>query len=205
MPAPQPFDRMTSTPALRIVVRLGRAVALLALALLAALPVWSYVAAETVPASRAIVLAAFAAAALFPASALLACAGLLPLSGPLSAIVGSTTLFSLGEPVVLACLAGWLLRSAAWPGPPPTASVRALRRPALVLAVVVAASGIVEMFVVQPAVDYHWPFACAAFSAEGLNRLSNAILSCNTFTRGSPKTPATGFSVYWLTSLVSTS
>ena len=163
MPAPQPFDRMTSTPALRIVVRLGRAVALLALALLAALPVWSYVAAETVPASRAIVLAAFAAAALFPASALLACAGLLPLSGPLSAIVGSTTLFSLGEPVVLACLAGWLLRSAAWPGPPPTTSVRALRRPALVLAVVVAASGIVEMFVVQPAVDYPWPFACAAF------------------------------------------
>lgn len=163
MPAPQPFDRMTSTLALRIVVRLGRAVALLALALLAALPAWSYVAAETVPASRAIVLAAFAASALFPASALLACAGLLPLSGPLSAIVGSTTLFGLGEPVVLACLAGWLLRSAVWPGPPPAASIRALRRPALVLAVVVAASGIVEMFVVQPAVDYPWPFACAAF------------------------------------------
>ncbi|HEX7484919.1 MAG TPA: hypothetical protein VF332_02110, partial [Vicinamibacterales bacterium] len=143
--------------------RLGRAVGVLVLAILVAFPVWSYLSTETVSAPRTIVGLMAAVAAVSPASALLLCAGVLPLTGPLSASLGTATLFTLGEPLVVAFLAGWLLRVAVWPGPPTEARIRMVRRPALVLAVVVAASGVVRLSAVQPTVAYPWPFAGMVF------------------------------------------
>ena len=109
---PRPSIDAAPGPVLGSLARPGRAILVLALAMLAALPVWSYLATETALAARAIVVSVAALALASPGSALLACAGLLPLTGPLSALLGSTIGFTLGEPLVLACLAGCLLRSA---------------------------------------------------------------------------------------------
>jgi O-antigen ligase len=144
-------------------VRLGRSFAALALALLAALPIWSFFGVETVPAARLLVAGMAAVSVVSPVSGLLWCAGLLPLTGPLSAVLGSAAPYSLGEPLVLAFLAGWLLRIAVRPGAPAGAARRAVLAPALALAVVVVASAAVQLYAVQPVSGQSRPPAVAAF------------------------------------------
>jgi O-antigen ligase len=157
-----PSAGATLASALRRAARAIRGPARFAVAALAALPVWSYLGVEPVLAGRAIVVSVAALAAISPASGLLVCAGLVPLAGPLAALIGTTSEVGLTEPMVIACLAGWLLRAALRPGPPPDPRIRALVRPAVVLAVVVASSAIVELIALQPAVAYPGPFTLGA-------------------------------------------
>ncbi len=144
-------------------LRAGRAVSALALAVLAALPLWSFFGAETVLAARVLVVAMAALAAASPASGLLVCAGLLPLTGPLSACLGSQAPFSIGEPLVLAFLVGWLLRMAAAPGPPAGVARRWILAPAIALAAVVTASAVVQLNAIQPDIVRPGPAAATAF------------------------------------------
>jgi len=141
----------------------GRAVSALALAVLAALPLWSFFGVETVLAARALVVAMAALAVAAPASGLLVCAGLLPLTGPLSACLGSQAPFSIGEPLVLAFLAGWLVRIAVAPGAPARAERRGILAPAIALAAVVAASAVVQLNAIQPDIVRFGPRAATAF------------------------------------------
>ncbi len=144
-------------------LRAGRAVFALALAVLAALPLWSFFGVETVLAARALVVAMAALAAASPASGLLVCAGLLPLTGPLSAFLGSQAPFSIGEPLVLAFLAGWLVRTAVAPGAPAGVARRQILGPAVALAAVVTASAVVQFHAIQPDIVRPGPAAATAF------------------------------------------
>ncbi len=144
-------------------LRAGRAVPALALAVLAALPLWSFFGVETVLAARALVVAMAVLAAAAPASGLLVCAGLLPLTGPLSAFLGSQAPFSIGEPLVLAFLVGWLVRMAVAPGPPAGVAGRGVLAPAIALAAVVAASAAVHVNAIQPDVVRSSPVVATAF------------------------------------------
>jgi O-antigen ligase len=149
----------------------ARAVAAAVLTLSAASPVWAYLHTEPSPSARWVVAAMAAFGALFPAPALLLCAAFVPLSGPLSALLGASGAASLAEPLVLAFLAGWgmwLLATGlgpvSWSDPDGRTrlAVRTAIMPAAALAVVVAASAAVELFAIQPAVDDPVPFAAAA-------------------------------------------
>ncbi len=140
----------------------GRSVAALALAVLAALPLWSFFGVETVLAARVLVAAMAALAAAAPASGLLVCAGLLPLTGPLSALLGSEAPFSIGEPLVLAFLVGWLLRMSAAPGPTAGVPRRGGLAPAIALAVVVTASVVVQFDAAQADIVRSGPAAATA-------------------------------------------
>ena len=144
-------------------LRVGRAVSALALGVLAALPLWSFFGVETVLAARAIVAATAALAVVAPTSGLLLCAGLLPLTGPLSAFLGSQAPFSLGEPLVLAFLAGWLVRMAVAPGTPAGVPRRGILAPAIALAAVVTASAAVQLHAIQPDIARSGPVAASAF------------------------------------------
>jgi O-antigen ligase len=135
----------------------------LALAGLAALPLWSFFGAETVLAARAIVAGMAALAVVAPDSGLLVCAGLLPLTGPLSAILGSEAPFSIGEPLVLAFLAGWLVRMAAAPGAPAGVARRGILAPAIALAALVTASAVVQLHAIQPNISCSGQAAARAF------------------------------------------
>jgi O-antigen ligase len=160
---PSRNDSASHTPARPILSRLGRAAAALALAFLAALPVWSYLGVEANPAARVMVAGMAVAAALSPASALLVCGGLLPLTGPLTVLLGCSAPYSIGEPLVLAFLAGWLLGIAARPPARAGAAHGAILAPVLALAVAVAASGVVQLYLVQPAAAQPRPFAAVVF------------------------------------------
>ena len=118
---------------------------------------------ETVPAARALVVAMAALAVAAPASGLLVCAGLLPLTGPLSAFLGSQAAFSIGEPLVLAFLAGWLVRMAVAPGAPAGGPGRRVLGPAIALGVVVTASAAVQLNAIQPDIARSGPAAATAF------------------------------------------
>jgi O-antigen ligase len=159
---PSRNDSDSAAPDSTLPGRLGRSFAALALALLAALPIWSFFGVETVPAARMLVACMAAVSVVSPVSGLLWCAGLLPLTGPLSALLGSAVPYSLGEPLVLAFLAGWLLRIAVGPGAPAGAVRRAVLAPALALAVVVVASAAVQLYAVQPVSGHSRPPAAAA-------------------------------------------
>jgi hypothetical protein len=141
----------------------GRAVSALALAVVAALPLWSFFGVETVLAARALVVAVAVLAAAAPASSLLVCAGLLPLTGPLSAILGSQAPFTIGEPLVLAFLVGWLVRMSVAPGPTAVVPRRGILAPAIVLAVVVVASAVVQVNAIHPDLVGSVPAAVTAF------------------------------------------
>lgn len=144
-------------------LRAGRAVSALVLAVLAALPLWSFFGLETAPAARALVVAMAALALAAPASGLLVCAGLLPLTGPLSAFLGSETPFSIGEPLALAFLAGWLVRMSVAPGPTVGIPRRGVLAPAIALAVVVTASVVVQLNAIRADIVRSGPAAATAF------------------------------------------
>ncbi len=146
-------------------LRAGRAVSALSLAILAALPLWSFFGVETLLAARALVVAMAALALAAPASGLLVCAGLLPLTGPLSALLGSQAPFSIGEPLVLAFLAGWLVRTAVAPGAPAGVARRGTLAPAMALVAVVTASVLVQLSAIQPDIVRSGPSAATAFGS----------------------------------------
>ena len=176
--------------------RAVRASVALALASLAALLLWSYVTSEPVGTARTLVAAMAVLTLASPAAGLLVCAGLLPLTGPLSALLGTQSAFSIGEPFVLAFLAAWLVRAAGWAAAPDVTRRRFLA-PAVVLALVVAASAAVQVVNVLAAVadserpapgvlhfivtDYfrsRAPFGAipaAAFFLEGLGLFAAAV------------------------------
>jgi O-antigen ligase len=156
-------------------LRAGRAVSALALAILAAFPLWSFLGAETVFAARALVVAMAALAMAAPASGLLVCAGLLPLTGPLSAILGSQAPLSIGEPLALAFLAGWLVRMAVAPGPPIGVTGRGILAPAIALAAVVTASALVQLNAAKP--DIVRFGAAAALFLEGLGLFAAVVVT----------------------------
>ncbi len=143
--------------------RLGRCLAALALALLVALPIWSFFREETVPAARVLVAGMAAVSVVSPVSGLLVCAGVLPLTGPLSAFLRPAAPYSLGEPLVLAFLAGWLARTAVRSGGPSGDARRAILAPVLALAVVVMASAVVQPCAVRPDPGHSGSPAVAAF------------------------------------------
>jgi O-antigen ligase len=153
----------SAAPASTLPGRLGRSLAALTLALAAALPLWSLFRVETVPAARMLVAGMAAMSVVSPVSGLLACAGVLPLTGPLSAFLGSAAPYSLGEPLVLAFLAGWLLRTAVRPGAPSGVARRAVLAPVLALAVVVMASAVVQLYALGPVPGHSRSPAVAAF------------------------------------------
>jgi O-antigen ligase len=126
------------------------------LGVLACLPVCSFAISEPGLIARLVPVAMALGAALNPAGALLVCAGLLPISGPLGALIGSSN--NLGEPVTLAFLGGWLVGTAFRPPAGGDPVAQAVVRPAALLGVVVAASCAVQLFVTQLWVDYPWPF-----------------------------------------------
>ncbi len=142
----------------------ANAAGVLPVAVLAALPLWACFTTE-----RSFVLhAAVGAMALWafasPASAILACAGFIPLVGSLFDVFDWTPdAWTPLEPLVLAFLTGWLLRRVASPDPEADPWTRAAIRPARVLGVVIAASAVVELFAVQPAANYPWPFVADSF------------------------------------------
>jgi O-antigen ligase len=132
-------------------------VARLLLAALLLLPVYAFVTAGVpLGAAPAIVVALFVLTLVRPENGLLACAGLLVLSGPLAAVVHCNPYMA--EPLLLAFLAGWLLRETIRSQAPADHATRWLVTPALLLAAVVAASVLVQLMVQQVFVDYPWPF-----------------------------------------------
>jgi hypothetical protein len=143
--------------------RAGRAVAALSLALLAALPLWSFFGVETLLAARALVVAMAALALASPASGLLVCAGLLPVNEPLSALLVSQAPSSIGEPLVLAFLVGWLVRMAVAHGATAGLARRGTLAPAMALAAVVTASALVQLNAIQADIVRSGPFAAKAF------------------------------------------
>jgi O-antigen ligase len=137
--------------------RVVRAVARLLLAALLLLPVHAFVTAGVpLGAAPAIVVALFVLTLVRPDNGLLVCAGLLVLSGPLAAVVHCDPYMA--EPLLLAFLAGWLLRETIRSQAPADRATRWLVTPALLLAAVVAASVLVQLMVQQAFVDYPWPF-----------------------------------------------
>ncbi len=146
-------------------LRAGRAVAALSLAVLAALPLWSFFGVETLLAARALVVALAVLGLAAPASGLLVCAGLLPLGGPLSAVLGSQAPSSIGEPLVLAFLVGWLVRTAVARGATAGVAGREALAPAMALAAVVTASALVQLNAIRPVIVRSGPFAATAFGS----------------------------------------
>ncbi|MGE5359762.1 MAG: O-antigen ligase family protein, partial [Bacteroidales bacterium] len=108
-------------------------------------------------AATAIVTAMVFAATARPGYALLVCAALAPLGWPLAIVVGSPC--SLGEPLVLAFLGGWLLRETVPPRPRRDPPIRGLVVPALLLSLIVVGSIIFQLLVAQVSTDYPWPYA----------------------------------------------
>jgi O-antigen ligase len=105
---------------------------------LVALPVWAFLTGGFSLSARLIVAGLLTTAFLNPRYGLLILAGLGPLAGPLGALVGADC--PLPEPLLLAFLAGSLLRRTIDPGPQTGARTRAVLTPALVFGLVVAAS-----------------------------------------------------------------
>lgn len=126
------------------------------LGILALLPLYSFLLAEPNLANRVVPVAMVVGAIVNPSAALLVCAGLLPLNGPIGAMLGSAV--DLGEPVTLAFLAGWLLRTAFESRAGANRVAPDVIRPTVLLSVVVAASCAVQLFVIQLWVDYPWGF-----------------------------------------------
>ncbi len=135
----RPAQRITSGhPGLTGPLAAIRACGRLGVALLVSLPVWAFLIGGFSLSARLIVAGMLAAACLSPRHGLLILAGLGPLAGPIGAQVDPNC--SLPEPVVLAFLAGWLLRRTIEPGPEASDRTRAILTPALLFGLAVAAS-----------------------------------------------------------------
>jgi O-antigen ligase len=120
-----------------------RACGRLVVALLVSLPVWAFLTGGCSLSARLIVAGLLTTAFLNPRYGLLILAGLGPLAGPIGDLVDPNC--SLPEPVVLAFLAGWLLRRTIERGPRAGDRTRAILTPALLFGVAVAASAISQM------------------------------------------------------------
>ena len=177
--------------------RVVRVVLRAALVVLCLLPVYGFATTQSALAARLSVLGLFAITMLRPADGLLLSAALVSLGFPLALVLHASG--SMSEPLLLAFLGGWLLHEAVRPSPPTDAATRAVLRPALWLAAVVAASLLVLLSVEQVSQDYPWPFALgvlrhlatdylmsgpadtiapAAMMLEGIGVLVAAIVLC---------------------------
>jgi O-antigen ligase len=139
-----------------LAVRVVRVAGGLLFAGLLLLPVRGFIAADTGLAGSLAVVGLFFVSLVRPEDGLLVCAGLLIVAGPLGAVLGSQA--RMGEALLLAFLAGWVLRETVRPQKPIDGPARALVMPALLLAAVVASSVLVQLIIEQVFVDYPWPF-----------------------------------------------
>jgi O-antigen ligase len=121
---------------------------------LVALPVWAFLTGEFSVSARLIVAGMLTTAFLNPQYGLLILAGLGPLAGPLATLVDPDC--SLTEPLLLAFLAGWLLRRTITPGPKAGDGTRAVLAPALLFGLVVAASAAAQTRLPGDLVTHPW-------------------------------------------------
>jgi O-antigen ligase len=151
-----PSAERGSHAAWALAVRVVRVAGRLLFAGLLLLPVRGFIAADTGLAGSLAVVGLFFVSLVRPEDGLLVCAGLLIVAGPLGAVLGSQA--RMGEALLLAFLAGWVLRETVRPQKPIDGPARALVTPALLLAAVVASSILVQLIVERVSVDYPWPF-----------------------------------------------
>lgn len=146
------------------------------------LPLYGFLAGDNAVVPRLAVGAFFCLAVFRPVDGLLVCAGLLTLSGSIGPVLGFA--FDPAEALLLAFLAGWLVHNAIRPGPTDDDERGAVLTPALLLAGVVAAWGLVQFFVAQAVVDYPWPFLrqVLAFFAGDYLRAPNIYTDMPTVT-----------------------
>lgn len=129
---------------------------------LALLPLWSFAGLDVPLLAKLLVVGVLLASLFRPGAALLACAALLPLGHPVGRLLGSS--LALTEPLVLAFLAGWLLRGAARAEGGAAGSESTCLVAAALFGAVVAASSTVQLTVLHVFVDYPWPYLQRLFS-----------------------------------------
>ncbi len=170
MPATSSTTRERTNADALSAARVAGVVLRAALVALALLPVHGFLSAETALAARLAVLGLLAITLLRPEDGLLAGAPFFILAVPLARALDATQ--PMGEALLLAFLAGWLLHGIVRPGRPLAAAARRTVMPALILAAVVAASMMTLLFVNQVSEDYPWPFVGRVFRSLATDYLT---------------------------------